>query len=83
MKGIKLGVDCVKIDIRMDEPGTLWLSHNTSNYVSAVLLEQAFSRIARSSICVNCDLMEECAFYPVLELAEKCSLNKECLIFSG
>lgn len=83
MKGIELGADCVEIDIRMDEAGALWLSHDTSNYASAVPLEQAFSLIARSGICVNCDLKEERALYPVLDLAEKCRLNKERLIFSG
>lgn len=83
MKGIELGADCVEIDIRMDEAGALWLSHDTNDYASAVPLEQAFSLITRSGICVNCDLKEERTLYPVLELAKKCGLNKECLIFSG
>ena len=83
MKGIELGADCVEIDIRMDEAGALWLSHDPSDYSSAVPLEQVLSVIARNNIGINCDLKEERTLYPVLELAEKCGLKKECLIFSG
>lgn len=84
LKGIELGADCVEIDIRMDASGALWLTHDTTeDYTEAVPLEKALTVIAQSGISVNCDLKEERTLYPTLELAEKCGIPREHLIFSG
>lgn len=83
-KGISLGADCVEIDIHMDEKGALFLSHDAKvDYTHAVPLQQALSAIAQSSVAVNCDLKEKRVLYRVLDMAEKCSVPRERLIFSG
>lgn len=84
LTGIELGADCVEIDIRMDESGALWLTHDTTgDYSTALPLPKAFEPIARSGIAVNCDIKEARCLYPVIVQAEKSCLSREQLIFSG
>ena len=81
---IRMGLDCVEVDVRLDPEGTPRLSHDEfKDYKSAVLLRDVFDLIARSSTCVNVDLKETRALYPVLALAEECRLKEGQLIFSG
>lgn len=83
-KGIALGVDCVEIDVRADETGKLWLTHDLpEDYSGLVPLEAAFDVIGKSGIAVNCDLKEYGALLPALALAEQYGIGPERLIFSG
>ena len=84
LRGVELGADCVEIDIRMDEKGGMWLTHDAAaDYASAVPLEEALRTIAAGGAAVNCDLKEERAFLPTLEMAEACGIPRDKLIFSG
>ena len=83
-KGIELGADCVEIDIRMDERGGLWLTHDAlENYSGVVPLGEALRVIAENGVAVNCDIKQEALLYPVLEAAEGAGIPRERLIFSG
>ena len=81
---IRMGLDCVEVDVRLDPEGVLRLSHDDfKNYKEAVLLRDAFELIAKSDICVNVDLKMPEALYPVINLAEECGFKPGQLIFSG
>ncbi len=83
-KGIALGADCVEIDVRADQDGKLWLTHDLAEDFSGLAaLEDAFARIQKSGIAVNCDLKEYGALIPTLKLAEKYGIGPDRLIFSG
>ena len=83
-KGIDLGADCVEIDVRCDNAGKLWLTHDLpEDFSSLVPLEDAFALVRESGVAVNCDLKEYAALFPTLALAEKCGITREQLIFSG
>ena len=83
-KGIALGVDCVEIDLRLDQDGKLWLSHEIpQNFSGLTSLEEAFALIQKSGIAVNCDLKEYEALKPALDLAKKYNIGSDQLIFSG
>ena len=83
-KGIELGADCVEIDVLADAAGRLWLTHDLpEDFTGLVPLEEAFALIKESGIAVNCDLKEYALLRPTLELAEKCGIGREQLIFSG
>ena len=83
-KGIELGADFVEIDIRMDQHGRMWLTHDEpENFTALVPLETALRTIKESGIDVNCDLKEESLLYPVLEAAEAIGIPREKLVFSG
>lgn len=82
--GIALGADCVEIDVRPDESGALYLSHDArSGYKGAVRVEDALKRAAQAGICINCDLKQPEALYPLLSAAADHGLGRGQLILSG
>ena len=81
---IRMNLDCVEVDVRLDPEGTPRLSHDDfANYREAVLLRDVFELIAKSDIRINVDLKTPDPLYAVLDLAEKCALKPGQLIFSG
>ena len=82
--GIASGADCVEVDVRQDRFGVLVLSHDKHEvYSKAVTLEEAMNRVVDSDLCINCDLKEPSALYPVLELADEYGMCPDRLILSG
>ena len=83
-KGIALGADGVEIDIRMDERGRLWLTHDQpAAFDGLTPLKDAFALIRDGGVAVNCDLKEYGALLPVIETADSCGIGPDKLIFSG
>lgn len=83
-KALEMGLECVEVDVRMDDCGCLRLSHDyRSSYDGAVMLKDVMRRIASSKTCLNCDLKEQRVIYPVLALAKDCGMKEGQLIFSG
>lgn len=81
---IRMGLDCVEVDVRLDPEGIPRLSHDDfKNYKEAVLLRDAFELIAPSGIFVNVDLKTPDPLYAVLNLADECEFRPGQLIFSG
>lgn len=81
---IRMELDCVEVDVRLDPEGTPRLSHDDFvNYKEAVLLRDVFTLIAKCDIRINVDLKTPDPLYTVLDLAEECGLKPGQLIFSG
>jgi len=81
--GIALGADCVEVDVRLSQDGTLVLSHDAPETAHGlVTLAEAFGKLP-DSVSVNCDLKQPDALYPTLELAQRCGIERDRLIFSG
>ena len=57
---VRLGADCVEIDLRADGDGGLFLTHDMPDSFSGLVsLETAFEAIRRGGIAVNRDLNDE------------------------
>lgn len=84
LKGVELGTEAVEVDVRLGKNNVLYLSHDErSDYATADTLENAFRVVAANDIRINCDLKELRTLFPVLDLADKCGIAPEKLIFSG
>ncbi len=75
--------DVIEIDIRRRKDGALVLSHNDDNLNKKVLLGDAFKRISKSPIYVNCDLKENGLEDDVIRIANENGLELYRLIFTG
>ena len=75
--------DVIEIDIRRRKDGVLVLSHNDDNLNKKVLLGDAFKRISKSLIYVNCDLQENGLEDDVIRIADENGLELYRLIFTG
>lgn len=82
--GIRAGADCVEVDVRLDASGNLWLTHNeVERFTGLVSLKEAMAAARDAGVGINCDLKEEKALYPVLDLADREGLDRHLLILSG
>lgn len=80
--GLDSGADCVEVDVRQKDDGTLVLSHDESNRDS-VPLADAFACLKKyPQVKMNCDLKAEGLEEAVYQLAVSCGVSDQ-LIYSG
>ncbi|MEE8808729.1 MAG: glycerophosphodiester phosphodiesterase [Lactimicrobium sp.] len=80
--GLDSGADCVEVDVRRNDGGTLVLSHNESSRDS-VPLADAFACLKQyPAKKMNCDLKTEGLEEAVYQLALSCGVSDQ-LIYSG
>lgn len=85
-KALELGADGIEIDVRVDQAGTLRISHNAvsqQEYLEKLTLRKILERIRETDLAVNFDLKEPQALYKTLEEAEALGFGRDRLIFSG
>lgn len=78
---LQLGVDCLEVDVRMDDGGKLVMAHDER--ISAPSLSDAFALLREANgTHINCDLKTPGLEWPVWCLATQCGVQHR-LIYSG
>lgn len=85
--GLTLGADIIEMDVRMDDTGTLRISHNAEPsreaYTAHATLQQVFDILRPTAAAINLDIKEGQHISAILDLAAKNGFKKERLILSG
>lgn len=85
-KALELGAEAIEVDVRVDQAGTLRISHNAvsqEEYLEKPTLSEVLYRIRGTGLAVNFDLKEQQTLYKVLDETAGRGFPRERLIFSG
>ena len=85
-KALELGAEAIEVDVRVDQAGTLRISHNAvsqEEYLEKPTLSEVLYRIKGTGLAVNFDLKEQQTLYKVLDETAGRGFPRERLIFSG